>query len=189
MESSDHIDQGRLDLVPMIDCVMLLLLFFILTTHFRSEDQHLAALLPTDAGGVTTRPAVLPPPTVSITVTAGAPGEVMVRIGGNEAVVLRSGGLRGRGGPELEALVDGFHRQLAAILATYEQPGTRSQQVPVEIACATRLPWSCAMAVYDAVRGYEHGRQGGDAPPIDAQRAVAFVAPPIRDSDEDYRAR
>ncbi len=62
-DSSDKVGDGKLDLVPMIDCIMLLLLFFILTTKFTPQDLALASLLPTDTGARATpqqRPA--PPP-------------------------------------------------------------------------------------------------------------------------------
>ncbi len=56
-------DSDRLDLVPMIDCIMLLLLFFMMTTKFSSADKSIAALLPTTQGpsGIPTKP--LDPPT------------------------------------------------------------------------------------------------------------------------------
>ena len=46
--SSEDVGEGKLDLVPMIDCIMLLLLFFILTTKFSTEEKTITSLLPTD---------------------------------------------------------------------------------------------------------------------------------------------
>jgi biopolymer transport protein ExbD len=47
---SDGVDAGRLDLVPMIDCIMLLLIFFVMTTKFSTEEKAISSLLPTDKG-------------------------------------------------------------------------------------------------------------------------------------------
>ena len=47
-DPSEKLEEGKLDLVPMIDCIMLLLLFFILTTKFSAEEKAIASLLPTD---------------------------------------------------------------------------------------------------------------------------------------------
>ena len=41
---------GHLDLVPLIDCVFLILLFFMMTTRFTAEERTLAAVLPTGHG-------------------------------------------------------------------------------------------------------------------------------------------
>lgn len=183
--SDDNIDQGRLDLVPMIDCVMLLLLFFILTTHFTSEDQRLSALLPTDVGPGTTAHPTLPPPQVEIAVIPTADGDAEVVIGGHEPVPIHVRSFEQRGGPELEAALTAFHRAIAERLAPYEQAGDRAAQVPVQIHCATRLPWGCALAVYDAVRGYEQVRLPAPDLPFSQQRAVAFAGPVIRGSAGD----
>ena len=56
--ATDRIAEGRLDLVPMIDCIMLLLLFFMLTTRFVPEERVLKQLLPTTQGHLDTAPAV-----------------------------------------------------------------------------------------------------------------------------------
>src|SRR3954465_4545047 len=54
--------EGKLDLVPMIDCIMLLLLFFILTTKFTSEEKTITSLLPTDKGQAAAPPQKVEPP-------------------------------------------------------------------------------------------------------------------------------
>ena len=67
-DPADKIAEGKLDLVPMIDCIMLLLLFFILTTKFVAEEKAIASLLPTDKGQApspATAP-VDPPKTINI---------------------------------------------------------------------------------------------------------------------------
>src|SRR5271154_3438267 len=61
-DSSDKVGDGKLDLVPMIDCIMLLLLFFILTTKFTPKDLALASLLPTEKGELAQRQTPPTPP-------------------------------------------------------------------------------------------------------------------------------
>lgn len=177
---------GRLDLVPMIDCVMLLLLFFILTSSFRTEDMRIAALLPTDAGtGPTHGPVIAPPQTVRIAVLPGEGRMARVRIGGGDEILIDAARLAEPSGPAVEAAVSALHEALARRLAAYEQAGTRHEQPPVEIHCASRLPWSCALVVYDAVRAYELGRLPAAELPLEQQRSVAFAAPVIRHSSGD----
>jgi hypothetical protein len=132
-----------------------------------------------------TTQVVLPPPTVRIAVLPDGAGGTMVRIGGGEALHLSQEDLRLPGGPVLDAVVDDFHRQIAARLAIYEVPGARATQVPIEIHCATRMPWCAALAVYDAVRGYELKLLPRKDLPIEEQRPVAFAAPVIRGSRTD----
>ncbi len=65
--SGDSVSEGRLDLVPMIDCIMLLLLFFMLTTKFNPEEKAVKNLLPTDKGMMASTPTkVDPPKTVNV---------------------------------------------------------------------------------------------------------------------------
>jgi hypothetical protein len=69
-DPSDTIENGRIDLVPMIDCIMLLLLFFIMTTKFSTEEKAIASLLPTDKGQAASKPKdkVEPPQMVNIVI-------------------------------------------------------------------------------------------------------------------------
>jgi hypothetical protein len=178
-------DEGRLDLVPMIDCVMLLLMFFILTSNFKAEDMRISALLPTNEGGLPTGPVIDPPRTVRIAILPGDGRVARVRIGGGEEVQIDADQLAQPGGPVVEQAIATIHAALASRLAAYEQPGARCDQSPVEIHCATRLPWSCALVVYDAVRAYEMDRAPLADLPIEQQRAVAFASPVVRNSSAD----
>lgn len=175
---------ARLDLVPMIDCVMLLLLFFILTSSFRSEEQHIASLLSTEGGPGPGTP-VAQPEIVRIVVLPGEGRNARVRIGGGEELALDGATLALPGGPEVEAAVDAFHAALAAKLAVYEKDGARTDQTPVEIHCATRLPWRDAIVVYDAVRAYEQARLPDPSVALTDQRSVAFGAPTVRRTATD----
>jgi len=175
-------EEGRLDLVPMIDCVMLLLLFFIMTSSFTAAERHIQALLGT--GGSMPNPSV-PPPTVRIAVLPGSDGVARIRIGGGEELRLDGVALTQRDPHLVEPELDRFHAAIAVRLATYEQTGPRTSQPAVEIHCATRLPWCLAMGVYDAVRAYELARLPVADLPIDQQRTVTFASPPMRNSNTD----
>ena len=177
-------DTGRLDLVPMIDCIMLLLMFFIMTSSFRSEEQRISALLSTK-GGPGPGIAIAQPQLVRVVALPGKGGSARVRIGGGDEVTLDGATLALPGGPVVEAAITAFHAAMAARLTPYEQPGARSAQPPVEIHCATRLPWRDALAIYDAVRAYEATRLSGADVALVDQRQVAFGAPGLRRSPGD----
>lgn len=177
-------DVGKLDLVPMIDCVMLLLLFFILTSSFRSEEQHLSALLSTE-GGPGPGTSVVRPEIVRIVILPGEGRSARVRFGGSEELLLDGATLAQPGGPEVETALDAFHAAIAAKLAIYEKAGARTEQTPVEIHCATRLPWRDAIVVYDAVRAYEQAHLPDPTVSLVDQRSVAFGAPTVRKTATD----
>ena len=179
-----HDETGRLDLVPMIDCVMLLLMFFILTSSFTSEEQRISALLSTEGGPGPGAP-VAQPEVVRVVVLPGEGRCARVRIGGGDEMVLDGAVMAQPGGAEVEAAIDAFHATLAARLAVYEKAGARAGQTPVEIHCATRLPWRHAIAVYDAVRAYEQARLPDPSVALSDQRSVAFGAPTVRRSGTD----
>lgn len=186
-ETSDG-EEGRLDLVPLIDCVMLLLMFFILTSTFDVEERILSALLPEGGSISEPKPVSIPPPTVRIALLPGEGRQVLVRIGGQEAVTLDPERLASHDPTINTGELEGLHTAIAPRLQAYEKDGARTAQVPVEIHCATRLPWACALAVYVAVRAYEADRQVLRDVPIEAQRSVAFAAPTVRSTTTDNEA-
>jgi hypothetical protein len=69
-DPSDTIENGRIDLVPMIDCIMLLLLFFMMTTKFTTEEKAIASILPTNKGQMASKPQekVDPPLMINIAI-------------------------------------------------------------------------------------------------------------------------
>ena len=69
-DPSEKINEGKIDLVPMIDCIMLLLLFFILTTKFTAPEKGIASVLPTDKGQSASPPKapVDPPKQINIVI-------------------------------------------------------------------------------------------------------------------------
>lgn len=177
---------GRLDLVPLIDCVMLLLLFFILTSSFKADDMAISAILPPQGGGGDPPATRIEQPTVvRIAVLPGDAGAVRVRIGGQEIATLAPSALHQPPGPVPQAALDRLHAALEKRLADYEVVGTRREQPPVEVHCSSRLPWSCALAVFDGVRAYEQARLPRRDLPLDEQRGIAFAAPVVRSTRGD----
>jgi hypothetical protein len=202
--------EGRLDLVPMIDCVMLILLFFILTTTFGSADKVIGSLLPTDQGpGTTTKPVPIPPPQVRIAIWPDplAPGDsaagyqaqlrrlvdaegiyygaALLRIGGGDPIRLDPALLAKGTDDELKARLSVVHDAIARELERYEVAGAgRDRQLPIEIHGFSGLSWRYALLALDAVRAYEagHGAPAYDGNPdrLAAMRAVGFAPPEIR---------
>jgi biopolymer transport protein ExbD len=75
-DSDEKIAQGKLDLVPMIDCVMLLLLFFIMTTRFTPEEKQISALLPPHGQAQEIeRETITPPQTIHVLVLPDLPAQ------------------------------------------------------------------------------------------------------------------
>jgi Biopolymer transport protein ExbD/TolR len=199
--------EGKIDLVPMIDCVMLLLLFFILTTRFTSDEKQLAALLPTTQGeGIPPQtPPVTPPKDIHLVVVpAGlpiglsetayqerwdevtrnrgrSPPAAELHIGGSEAIPLDGSLFLSKDHTAVTAQVEVIHAYVARELAEREEAGGRQGQSPVTIHCFSGLSWGYALAVYDAVRAYEARFQAPDATASsvldDQQRPVSFAPP------------
>ncbi len=180
---TDKLDEGKLDLVPMIDCIMLLLLFFILTTKF-FDDKAVPALLSSDGQRNTPASAPTPPPQQIVLCLApagltpgrqpsdylsllhaieqdlppgGALNQVELHLGGDDPLAVDGRALRGPTTPEQARLMSAIHSYVFAALARRERPGaaTRKEQDPVVIRCFSQLPWKFTMVAYDAVRAYE----------------------------------
>lgn len=184
-DSGDGLAEGKLDLVPMIDCVMLLLLFFILTTKFASEEKAIANLLPTNKGQMASTPSkpVEPPQMVNICVyPAWEPGKPMqagfapsgyaeqlgqIQPGYNKAIpfatmrvadqweVVAAKDISDIKGEVTKKTVALIHDMIFRKLETFEKPGARKDQNPVTINCFSGLSWRFALVAYDAVRAYE----------------------------------
>ncbi len=204
---------GKLDLVPMIDCVMLILLFFILTTTFLPDERAMDALLPTNKG-IATKPNIDKPQVVNLrawpegftptmptgTMRAGLVKylhedsdrtRVVVQVGRLDPLVLDMTKLHRKAPQSAEELTK-LHKYIADYLAQVEEPGPRTDQTPVAIHCFSALPWAAGAILLDAVRAYEHERDG--TPRDGAQNASARMAggreislapPRIRDSSPE----
>ena len=205
----DHLEEGRLDLVPMIDCIMLLLLFFILTTKFTTDDKALASLLSTPGGQNPTGKPIDPPPSVVITAwpagieaatgemdaariyratvgEVGLPQKILLRVGGGDPLLIDATVLAPRVGTPAalaasEAELERIHQHLATALKPSETADkARDKQPPVVLRLFSRLPWKMAAAVYDAVRGFEKANGGVVRDPKDFEHArTVDFAPPL----------
>jgi Biopolymer transport protein ExbD/TolR len=207
---TDGMDDGRLDLVPMIDCIMLLLLFFMMTTKFTAEEKAISSILPTDKGqGGTPQEKKDPPQTVNIVIypegmTKGyqpsdyaaqlnkmrKPGDVLtnayLRIGGREPILMPGRSLNQAAGLEMQKQVDIIHAYVAEELAKFEKPGEpRDKQNDIIVHCFSGLSWKFALVTYDAVRSYEatvgNLKYTGNPEELIHARAVTFAPPRVRD--------
>jgi hypothetical protein len=200
---------GKIDLVPMIDCIMLLLLFFILTTRFTADEKQISALLPTTQGTVITPATKIDiPRDINLVVTptgisrglkeadyqrtweeserlrGRAPTSAALRIGGSDPLIIDGALFSSTDQQVVLAQVEAIHAYVARELAAREETGDRTGQSPVSIHCFSGLSWGYALAVYDAVRAYEAGRQppstGPQHPLAESQRTMTFAPPRLR---------
>jgi len=212
MHDHDPCD-GKLDLVPMIDCVMLILLFFILTSTFLPDERAMDALLPTTNGSAP-KPSPDKPQIVNLrawpegftaTMPTGAAraglttylqedsdrSHVVVQVGRLDPLVLDLTKLQRKAPHSAEELTR-LHEYIADYLAQVEEPGNRTDQTPVAIHCFSALPWAAGAILLDAVRAYEHERDGTARNGIqDASarmaggREISLAPPRIRDSSPE----
>lgn len=206
MATLDDSEESRLDLVPMIDTIMLLLLFFILTTKFSAEEKVISSLLPTEKGTATTPGPVQPPDEVNVIITPEgfAPGEKGVealdtrwkvncsplsanlRITGSPAILALDGKLlEERPSPKQQAHINEIHRFVAQSLSRFETPGSaqdRKKTAGVIVNCFSGLSYKYALVAYDAIRGYEsqYSGKGLDNQQLQKAREVSFASPRIR---------
>ena len=184
-----------INMVPLIDTMFFLILFFMLVMKFDNE-QAMSALIPTTGGGGDKGGAVehLPPVTIAMyphglerghrpswyqawwKANEGDRG-ARIRIGGSAPLELSPSDLRGDGDDGLERL----HAYVQHELALREQDGVaRGQQPVVEIACFSQLPWRYAACAFDAVRAYELAHGGvvdfADPNQLANEREVRFAA-------------
>jgi len=210
MSSDERLGDGKLDLVPMIDCIMLLLLFFILTMRFHRDELGISSLLPTERGPAAVASVVTPPQIIAICIvpagmerglqpsdylqqlrqergTDGRISTAWLRIGIRPplAIDLRTLDVRD---PRSAGVVTQVHAYVAAALADFENaaPADRRHQSPVMISCFSELPWKVSLLAYDAVRAFEASRMPPLDPAlglvdVDKAREVDFAPPRVRD--------
>lgn len=200
-------NETAVDLTPMIDCVFLLLVFFILTTRIQPDEMQLPSLLPA-VGPTTTVPQPIRQEIAIIVQPADLPAglqpsayrallgdlrardpalsQVDVRVGGSAPLRVDGRALAGPPRPEQRAQVDAIHAYVARELAAREPSamGGRAAAPAVRIRAFSGLAWQHAALAFDAVRGYERGRGGrdNDAASIAEAREVAFVPPLVRNA-------
>ncbi len=174
--------EGKLDLVPLIDTVMLLLVFFIMTSKFTTEEKAISSLLPTDKGQLSAQQTktVEEPKQVNLVIYPGGmekgyqpseyrdqllkmrmPGQNIdyadFRIGANRLPKVDGKTLsRSRDAAHVGAALDEVHGFVFKALDAYETgTGERKDQHPVIIHCFSGMSWRFALIAYDAVRAYE----------------------------------
>lgn len=210
---SDGIDEGRLDLVPMIDTVMLLLIFFVLTTKFNSEEKAISSLLPTNKGQMASTPTkveevkqvnicIYPPNMVKGLQPSGYRDQLQndykggvipnawIRIGNDDPILVEGKILNSKDGKIVEH-INNIHEFVEKGLERYKVEGAaeRKDQLPVIIHCFSGMSWRFALVIYDAVRSYEgkHAPPGykfnGDPMELLKMREVSFAPPRIRNYD------
>ena len=206
---SDGMDDGRLDLVPMIDCIMLLLLFFMMTTKFSSEEKTISNLMPTDKGAASksTSEHLDPPQLINIAIypegmgPGYSPAEyqtqlaafntpiipaAQLRIGGRAPVLIRGHVLKRKKDAETTAELELIHQYIKEQLQQFEKEGQpRNKQNDIIIHCFSGLSWKYALVTYDAVRSYEGEKNGmawtGNPEELANARSVTFASPRVRD--------
>lgn len=198
----------RTDLTPLIDLVFLLLVFFILTTQFKREEEVLWQLLPTDRGAVgEAHEPLVPPDAVAIVIVPGdvQPGADVAELdalAGSRAptavpsVRLRLDGeeLLLDGGEDPERQLERIHTFLIAGLQRRELAGLpRDEQDPIELHCFSGLPYKYALMAYDVVREHEIAIAGkadfSAERGVVLERRVAFAPPRLRDYTTHERGR
>ena len=181
-----------LDMTPMIDCIFLLLIFFILTSKFTPDEKAIASLMPTDKGqAAAASSSPIPKEQVNIKIfpagmvkgyqpseyrdqltkirAAQPPGRpieaVWFQIGGENPLPVDGSKFRQAGGDAVKTEVNGIHGHIHAALDA--RKGTdgafRKDAQPVIIHCYSGLSWKFALLAYDAVREYERLASGGKA--------------------------
>ncbi|MEK7412311.1 MAG: biopolymer transporter ExbD [Planctomycetota bacterium] len=208
-QTHDGDAEGRLDLVPMIDTVMLLLLFFMLTTKFKPDEMMISSLLPTN-GGPVIGPPVVEKKLVQVCVypagmewgnqpsaylaqhramlaTGMGVADAFLRIGNGVPIRIDGKDMESRDPQALATLVARIGTYVSQQMETYED-GTQSErtkQPPIIIHCFSGMPWRFGLIAYDAVRYYEAQKQPGfhytgKPEELKLMREVTFASPRIR---------
>lgn len=172
-----------MDMTPMIDCIFLLLIFFILTSKFTPDEKSIASLMPTDKGqAAAASPSPVPKEQINIKIYPAPmvkghqpsayrdqlkgirdslpPGKpirmVYVQIGGDDPIEVDGNLLVLSGGDEVKREVDKVHSYiLEKMKARTTGAASQKDEQPVLIHCFSGLSWKFAILAYDAVRNAE----------------------------------
>jgi hypothetical protein len=190
MSGDSNLDNDRVNMVPLIDCMFFIILFFMITMKFGQDVWVVSSLLPTDqgTGGPPPRPIALRERiNVAIYPEGFAKGHqpskyrqqaaaalesdpacfeksALIRIGGSDPI--RVDGfvlsLEPVDAPEMKDQVERMHAYVKKELAERDLDGRpRGQQPQIVISCFSGMPWKYALLAYDAVRAYEVDQGGG----------------------------
>lgn len=173
--------EDRVNMIPLIDTMFFLILFFMLVTKFTPDEKAITSLLPTDKGQ-SSGPSSSPVPKEQINIAIYPMGmqkgfqpsqyrdqllqaiekgsfnrSVLIRIGGSDPVEVQGEPLseHGIGSPLMKEQVRQLHAYVERELSTRENAGPRKDLPPVIISCFSGLSWKYALLAYDAVRAHE----------------------------------
>lgn len=212
MSPSAELDD-TVNMIPLIDCMFFLILFFMLVTKFTPDEQAIASVLPSHQGpcgggepellenhqiNIAIYPAGLERGHGANAYADAVDGQVAdgvfadaacVRVGGSEPVTVL-GTLLDRPNDAQKAHIDALHTVIANELASREEQGLpRAQQHPIVVSCYSGLSWKYALLAYDAVRAYEGSLAGGrinrSAEDLVSARAVTFAPPLVRNTPNE----
>jgi len=203
-------EDGKLDLVPLIDTVMLLLMFFILTSKFTAEEKAISSLLPTNKGQMASTPTkpVEEPKQINIRIYPQGmqkgfqPSEYRDQLSkmrqpgqniDNAMLIVGPDGMdvdgnllsRSQNATALDQHIGAVHTLIGEALAKFETgAGERKDQTPIIIHCFSGMSWRFALVAYDAVRYYESTKAtfkySGNPDELNRMREVTFAPPRIR---------
>ena len=192
--SVDDEENEGLNMMPLIDIVFLLLIYFMLTMTFVDDEKWIRHLLDTRSGqgpgptlekheiNICVYPAGAPDYESSMALDEWFKEErqmrtIIFRVGSAQIEVDR----RADDEQELERV----HAFITQELHRFElDRATRDNQDPIKVHCFSALPWQYAAAAYDAVRAYEQdmGFNYKKATDLIAAREFGFAPPEIRDA-------
>jgi len=189
-----------MDMTPMIDCIFLLLIFFILTSKFTPDEKAIASLMPTDKGqAAAASPSPVPKEQINIKIypapmvkghqpseyrnqlkdiraqLGGKPiNNVYIQIGGDNPIEVDGRFLVLSGGDHVKRQVDGVHAYIMeAMRARMTGAASQKDEQPVLIHCFSGLSWKYAILAYDAVRNAELKMTGAKSLTTKAQLETA----------------
>jgi biopolymer transport protein ExbD len=185
---SGEAKEDTVNMIPLIDCMFFLILFFMMVTKFTPEEKAISSLLPTDKGQASSASsAPTPKEQVNIAIyPAGMqkgfqPSEyaaqldamikegkfaktAYLRVGGHDPIEILGGPLAAKEiqTPAMREQIGNVHSYIDERLTEIENKGApRKDQPPVIIHCYSGLPWKYSLVAYDAVRAFESKNGGG----------------------------
>jgi hypothetical protein len=202
--------EDRVNMIPLIDCMFFLILFFMIITKFEPDEKAVASLLPTDKGQMNAKPtSVAPVEQINLLVYPQGvekgyqPSEyrkqleeleksrsffeiARIRVGGRDPIEINGLALaqRSNNSEQMRDNILQAHAYIKEALNNLEEAGKpRKEQKPVVISCYSGMPWKYALLVYDAVRAYEAEKTGSfnkNTFDLLEAREVSFAPPQIR---------
>lgn len=166
-------EERVVNMMPLIDLVFLLLVYFMLTMTFVDEEKWMQQMMDTTQGSAVNDVEIEPPQDINICIyPEGAEGidstealqkwfkswtekpKVVIRIKSAKMILDQS--------QDKEEQLTQIHEFIQTELMRYElNMVTREGQDPIKVNCFSHLPWYYASAAYDAVRAHESSFNGG----------------------------